>query len=208
MMNRSITGEKVKTSRNTEQMLQWAFGVEFAELYIPGEPEFTPPSFGLEYVALQRAELGISQIDGGGRSYCHDDADTVAAIVGALPAWLGGLGMSFLICNHAKAMNRPNWMPGAVPRFVPRTWKASGHEGETAVAEIIQYKSRGRTVTRKVLFTPVTLAPTSAQIAKMRVAYGRWWQALDAIRVDLKGASFKAYTITDDMPPERPWGEG
>ena len=64
--------------------LEWAFGVEKAQLELP-EPEGVfreGYGFGLEYILMQRAALGC-RIDAGRHkmgSYTHPDAEVVAAV--------------------------------------------------------------------------------------------------------------------------------
>ena len=115
-----------------QQILEWAFRIEKAQLELP-EPHNPERGegcgFGLEYVLLQRAALGC-QIDGGRHktgSYTHEDAEVVAATVAALPDALGGKRMAIRIAELARAGLTPDWMPGAVPRCVPVETRRNQH---------------------------------------------------------------------------------
>ena len=69
---------------SVQQALEWAFGIEHAQLELPEPPDperGQGVGFGLEYVLMQRAALGC-KVDGGHHkmgSYNHADAEVVAA---------------------------------------------------------------------------------------------------------------------------------
>ena len=86
-------GTKIKRALGVQAALEWAFGVEKAQLELPlpkgvAEEGF---GFGLEYVLLQRALLGC-KIEGGQHKmggYVHADAEVIAATVAGKPDTLG-----------------------------------------------------------------------------------------------------------------------
>jgi hypothetical protein len=60
------SGGKIKRAMGVQQALEWAFRVEKAQLELPHPSDVDAEGFGfgLEYVLLQRAELGC-KVDGG-----------------------------------------------------------------------------------------------------------------------------------------------
>ena len=201
-----------KRALGVQAILEWAFRVEKAQLELPppknaGEES---SSFGMEYVLIQRAQLGC-QIDGGRYkmgSYTHVDAEVVAATLASLPDVLGGLRMAIRVAELARAGMTPDWMPNAVPRCVPVETRRNQH-GERAVTEVVrvervQYRGRWRTV--EVLACPVTWSPHPQQIESVRQAYIDWWKALGWVREGLiEGGMLRDFEVTDAMPKVQPW---
>ena len=74
---------KVKRALGVQAILEWAFGVEKAQLELP-LPKDVPEEgfgFGMEYVLIERARLGC-KVDGGRHkigSYTHPDAEVIAS---------------------------------------------------------------------------------------------------------------------------------
>lgn len=205
-------GASVKRAMGVQTALEWAFGVEKAQLELP------PPKggaeegfgFGLEYILLQRAILGC-KIDGGQHkmgSYTHPDAEVIAATVAGMPDSLGGIRMAIRMTELARAGLTPDWMPGAVPRCVPVEMKRNQH-GERATTIVVgteRVKTRGKWRTVEVLACPVTWRPYREQIEAARRAYDDWWQALDWVRDGLNaGGLLREVEVTTAMPKARPW---
>ena len=74
-----------------------------------------------EYILLKRAALG-RKVDGGQYkigSFTHKDAKAIAATVAGIPESLAGKRMTISVVELARAGLTPDWMFGAVPRFVP-----------------------------------------------------------------------------------------
>lgn len=202
---------KVKRIVSVQQILEWAFGRECAQIRtdpharLEGEAR---PGIDTLWIMAQRADLGGVRIDTSiGRSYPHDDAEIVAAIVENLPSSRGGIGMAIRIAELARAGITPDWMPEARPRVVPVEWRDCKHGrfAKTDVAEVIKYRHRGRMVTREARFCPVTFAPSAAYIASARRGYLDWWGALQEIAVNLRCVELRDHLVTDQMPPHSPW---
>ena len=94
----------LKGAMSIQQALEWAFGVEKAQLELPepSDPERAHRSgFGLEYVLIQRAALGC-KVDGGQHKiggYTHEDAEVIAATVAGIPDHLGGKRMAIRVAE-------------------------------------------------------------------------------------------------------------
>ena len=91
-------GAKVKRALGVQAILEWAFGVEKAQLEVPLPRDVSKEGFGfgMEHVLNQRARLGC-KVDGGQHkigSYTHADAEVVAATLGGMPDSLGGKRMA------------------------------------------------------------------------------------------------------------------
>jgi hypothetical protein len=199
----SISSKRPKRSMPVQQALEWAFGKEKAELELPDRPDPERGvgfGFGLEFVLLQRAALGC-QIDGGqyklGR-YTHADAEVIAATVSLMPDSLGGKRMAIRVAELARAGMTPDWMPGVVPRCVPKETKNNQH-GE-------RVKTRGKWRTVELLACPVTWRPHPEQIASARRGYEEWWHALDWVRDGLMaGRMLREVEVSAAMPKVCPW---
>jgi hypothetical protein len=155
---------------------------------------------------MQRGLLGC-KIDGGGRSLGHDDAEVIASIVARLDVAAGGRGMAVELARLARAGMAPDWMPGAVPRCVPRDTRLTkyGLFARTEVVGQVVSTHRGRKVVRDVVCCPVTFHPSVARITAARKAYGSWLVALTALQGPLRRAGLRTVEITQDLPPRAPW---
>ena len=205
-------GQKTKRALGVQAALEWAFGVEKAQLELPlpkgvAEEGF---GFGLEYVLLQRAILGC-KIDGGQHKmggYVHADAEVIAATVAGMPDTLGGKRMAIRVAELARAGLTPDWMPGAVPRCVPVDIKRNRH-GDRAVSVVVDTARAlisGKWRIVEVRACPVTFTPTPQQIDAARQAYNDWWQALDWVRDGLiAGGMLREVEVRAVMPSSRPW---
>ena len=205
-------GQRTKRALGVQAALEWAFGVEKAQLELPPLKDLAEEGFGfgLEYILLQRAILGC-KIDGGQHkigSYTHPDAEVIAATVAGMPNSLGGIRMAIQVAELARAGMTPDWMPGVVPRCVPMEIKNNQH-GERATTIVVgteRVKTRGKWRTVDVLACPVTWRPHPEQIASARRGYQDWWQALDWVREGLiAGRMLREAAVTEAMPKVRPW---
>lgn len=205
-------GTKVKRALGVQAALEWAFRVEQAQLELPPPNDVTEEGFGfgLEYVLLQRAALGC-KVDGGQHklgSYTHPDAEVIAATVAGMPYNLGGIRMAIQVAELARAGLTPDWMPGVVPRCVPKETRNNQH-GERATTIVVgteQVKTRGKWRTVELLACPVTWRPHPEQIASARRSYEDWWHALDRVRDGLLvGGMLREVDVTATMPKSRPW---
>ncbi|OUS03989.1 hypothetical protein A9Q96_16920 [Rhodobacterales bacterium 52_120_T64] len=202
-----------KRALGVQAILEWAFRVEKAQLELlpPKNAGEESSGFGMEYVLIQRAQLGC-KIDGGRYkmgSYTHVDAEVVAATLAGMPDALGGIRMAIRVADLARAGMTPDWMPNTVPRCVPIEVRRNQH-GERAVTEVIgvegvQYRGRWRMV--EVLACPVTWSPHPQQIESARHAYVDWWQALGWVREGLlEGGMLLDLEVTEAMPRGQSWG--
>jgi hypothetical protein len=210
-----VGGTRVKRALGVQAALEWAFRVEKAQLELPPPKDVSEEGFGfgLEYVLLQRAELGC-KIDGGQHkmgSYTHPDAEVIAACVGGLPDSLGGKRMAIRVAEMARAGLTPDWLPGVVPRCVPMEIKNNQH-GERATTIVVgteRVKTRGKWRTVELLACPVTWRPHQEQIASARRGYEDWWRALGWVRDGLiAGGMLRDFDVTAAMPRARPWEVG
>lgn len=213
-MHQNIPGRGTKTRRalGVQALLEWAFRIEKAQLDLPAPPDVVDEGhgFGLEYVLLQRAQLGC-RVDGGRykpEASTHEDAETIAAIVAGLPDDLGGRRMAIRVAELARAGLTPDWMPGAVPRCVPVETRRNQH-GERSITVVVGTEhvfNRGRWRTVEVLACPVTWSPHPEQIAAARQGYEDWWQALGWIRDGLTSASaLTDFQVATTMSKRKPW---
>lgn len=200
-------------------LLHWAFGIEFASLDFDDLDTMAgtrQSSVSTSYRLMQQGLLGC-QIEGGGRSYPHRDADYVASVVAALDVGHGGRAMAIQIAELARADRVLDWMPNAKPKLCPMSTQTNRHgeRSRTEHAATLGAKGwpdqprrnrKGVIVYDKVLFTPCVWSPTAEGIAAKRRDYLRWWGAL----LDLRG-TFRAYgglkyhVVSDRMPAMKPW---
>ena len=210
-------GSRIKRALGVRAALEWAFGVEKAQLELPPQKDVTEEGFGfgLEYVLLQRAMLGC-KVDGGQHkmgSYTHPDAEVIAATVAGMPDSLGGIRMAIRVAELARAGLTPDWMPDAVPRCVPVETKQNQHgeRSATIVVGTVRIRvpgptARGTWRTIDILACPVTWRPHPEQIASARRGYEDWWLALDWVRDGLiAGGMLREVEVTAAMPKVRPW---
>ena len=205
-------GGKPKRALGVQAALEWAFRVEKAQLELPPRQDAEDESrgFGLEYVLMQRTILGC-KVDGGQYkmgSYTHPDAEVIAATVAGLPDSLGGIRMALRVTELARAGITPDWMPGAVPRCVPRETRENQH-GIRAITEVIgteRVLSRGKWRRVDVLHCPVIWRPHPEQIVSARRGYNDWWATLEWVRDGLvAGGVLVDVEVNAMMPKLRPW---
>ena len=205
-------GAKVKRVLGIQAALEWAFRVEQAQLELPLPKDVAEEGlgFGLEYVLMQCAMLGC-KVDGGQHkmgSDTHPDAEVIAATVAGMPNSLGGIRMAIQATELARTGMTPDWMPGVVPRCVPKQTKNNQH-GDRATTIVVgteRVKTRGKWRTVELLACPVTWRPHPEQIASARRGYDDWWQALDWVRDGQIGCGMlREIEVTTAMPGVRPW---
>lgn len=187
--------------------LEWAFGVECAALdFDEYRSDGERPGTDTIWRLMQRGQLGC-EIDGGGRSFAHDDADVIASFVAALPQGLGGRGMAVQIAALARAGMVPDCMPDATPRLVPVEWRNTRHGlfAKTEVIGSVVVRSRGREVRHDVTICPVTWSVTAQQVSRARQHYLDWWQALLHLRTRLRAAGLRSLRVGLEMPVLTPW---
>jgi hypothetical protein len=214
-----------------ERLVEWTFGTEKAQLEPTRKGRVAVPShLGMGsswHGMIQMAVLGI-RVDtspagatflAAGRA--HGDADAVAAVLAGLVA-TGEIEAraAHALVDHGRAGTRPTWMPGAVPRVVPRPhpntpgdadsgWVYNQH-GRQARTEVVRtypdVDKRGRPRQFESRVCPIAWAPTTQQIATAREHYLAWWTALHELRERLiEGRVLGAHTLTREMPEAMPW---
>lgn len=220
---KSLRGQGFSTRHKKEltaqQIIEWAFRVEHARLELPRdpgqEPERWAASFGLEYVMIQRAKLGV-QVDGGHSKMdqTHEDAETVAAVVAGLPDRLGGPLTAITVAECGRRGAPPDWMPGAVSRLVPVEWVERAGKPRRARTEVDHYipvqelpTSRRRPRTRRfeVRFCPCRWEPDPQTIACARSLYTEWWHAIAYLADALAHAPLRHHRALPHLPPRAPW---
>lgn len=213
---------KEKREMAIRSAVEWAFGIEKAQLDLPDTRDIEDRGygFGTEYVLMQRARLGGVKIDGGGRSYPHDDADMISAVVATIPRGLGGIPIAIRVAECGRNLTTPDWMPEAQTRILPVEWRARNQLGRWAKTEVIRRgintihtphpKNPARTIKRRVPYTeewcPITVEDHPQEIAAARREYSRWRAALAFVRDVLReGDLLGSIEITMTLPPDRPW---
>lgn len=214
--------EIVKRRMPVQDLLHWAFAIEYAQLDLPDlrEHEDRGIGFGMEHMLLERARLGTQVDSSKGTSSAHQDAELVAATVRHLPESVGGLRMAVRVVELARAGLIPDWMPNAVPRLYPSSVQQSNGDwvmGKPEVVSIIYEdvfvphpknpkKHIKRQKQTKVMATPCRWIPSRYQISRSRELYIEWWIALVEIQHRLKGhKGLRKYEVTDHLPQMKPW---
>lgn len=197
----------------------WAFSVEKVrlEFYELGDTSGAA-RMGVDgiWLMIQRGQLGC-QIDSGGSSDPAWDAEVIASAVTNLPERWGGRAMATQIAALARAGMVPDWMGDARPRFNPSEVDQNQHGWTAKTAEAQHLGSRGwpvqerrgrkgRVVKEPVLYCPVFLCPTQAEIARARRRYLDWYGALLWLHGDLKATGIlSTVALADEFPPMTPW---
>lgn len=217
-MGKAVVARGVKRAIGIQELLVWAFRRECAQLDFPGE-EFRTSGYGYASSTariIQHEQLGCN-VDGGGRSEPHPDADLVASAVAVLPESVGGRHMAISIAEWARADSVPDWMPGATPRIHPADTYTNQHGVRARTADAgglgnhgwppqARRNRKGVVVHDKVLFSPVVIRPTAAEIGRAQRAYLDWYRALFELRCTFQIAGdLTAFEVTDQMPARAPW---
>ncbi len=192
-------------------LIQWAFQCEMAGLNFD---ELEGVLFGAGYVSstfriMQHEQLGCS-IDGGGRSACHPDADTVVQFLAVLPGVYGGRRMALRIAELARAGQVPDPMAGAKPKIEPKEWARNPH-GQYAKTEFAAHyyvTGRGGRRLKEFRLCPIRWINSQKEIDQARNAYNMWWMALLEMQLNFRGSDdLTAFKVTPAMPPATPWKE-
>lgn len=201
--------------------LQWAFADQAAQIELPSDVVrgHGYASAGTECRLLEAKQLGCTP-DGGGAKLdrVHEDAEALAAALRTLPDRKGGLRMALRVAETARSGVVPDWMPGAVPRCVPQTWRRANQHGvrlgkaeKVGEVVVVEMRRAGRSVraVRKVvdvMATPVTWEPSPQRIQAARREYRKWWHALLHVqRTVLMAGGLRRHELTADMPAGAPW---
>lgn len=212
-----------KRSLPIQALLEWAFRKECVSLELPGPERYTErPSFGMEYVLIERARLGGVKIDGGGglkHKDTHEDAEAIAAIVSNLPESLGGRRMALCVAECARSGLTPDWMPGAHPKIEPAQWcrprgRWQGKTEKIGVYVEVFHRPHPRNPKRvrkyekrhDIMWTPITWAIHPKTISAARAEYEAWRAALGYCRDALIASRvMRDSTVTGALPAARPW---
>lgn len=196
------------------QLLEWAFGREYAQLNLPDTRDHGT-GFGVEYVLMQRAKLGVTIDAGRGGSDPHEDAEAVAGVVSRLDR-----PRAVLVAQVARSGIEPDWMEGAVPKIAPAAWLYNRHLGRRMgqqqkvgvyVETIkVRHPKNPRKFIRKskhhdVMWVPTTWVLHPETIRAAREEYAAWASALREIHAGLQEVPMRRYAVTDQLPVVRPW---
>lgn len=194
-----------------QRALEWAFGVEHARIDfdLTGARQFDRVGVSPEYVLMQRARLGCN-VDGGGVSGVHPDAELIAAAVEALPEGCGGRRMAVLVAECARAGGAPDWRGDERPRVVPCGWdiqEDGSWSAHVRQGDEYQFMGRQRQVRRgRATFCPVRITGGAASVAVARRTYLGWYGALlHLAHVIGQPGYLSSVGITPQLPPLSPW---
>lgn len=203
--------KRAKRELSIQRALEWAFAVEHARIDfdLTGAREFDRIGISPEYVLMQRARMGCN-VDGGGASGSHPDAELIAAAVEALPEGCGGRQMAVLVAECARAGGAPDWRGDDRTRVVPMGWdlQPDGRwSAQVRQGEEYQFTGRQRQVRRgRTLFCPVRFAGGAASVAAARRAYLGWYGALLHLAHDIGREGYlSSIRVTDQLPVLSPW---
>lgn len=201
----------VKRTIDVEELLVWVYQRQRAHQVLRGvglnAGEATAAGLfvqerSMTQVVAERLALGCA-VDGskhviGGRGDVHPDAEAVHAVVMTLPADLRSL-----LIRHAERGDRPDWMPGARMRFVPRLGWRAGREGREAVSETLREYYPGARVRRSVAVTEVRVAPSPELVLAERHVWLLWRGALDLLHARLP--ALRSRSVVASPLPVRAW---
>ncbi|GGW24050.1 hypothetical protein GCM10011452_09320 [Gemmobacter lanyuensis] len=194
-----------------QRALEWAFGVEHARIDfdLTGARQFDRVGVSPEYVLMQRARLGCN-VDGGGVSGVHPDAELIAAAVEALPEGCGGRRMAVLVAECARAGGAPDWRGDERRRVVPKGWDLQDDGSWSAhVEQGDEYRfvaARSRVRTGRATYCPVSITGGVWSVAAARRAYLGWYGALlHLAHVVGQPGYLSSVAITGQLPPLSPW---
>lgn len=193
-------------------LLEWTFRSEKAVLEFDqiAATSGERPGISPEWRLMQNKLIGC-EIDGGGRSDPHVDAEVVAATVAVLPDAFGGSRMALTIAELARSGREPDWRADGAMRCEPREWRRCKHGLRAKVQKmpIRTYWHRGalRSYTPEVC--PIVYRNTPDAVAAMRRAYLAWRGALMEIAYNLRSTrALTCHRLTDALPPVSPWAKG
>ena len=164
----------VDGAADVEALVRWAVRDQAAVAAVGGR---TGPdgylSFGRMVDTVARYGAAIQW---GAAGACDRDPHPLAVEV---MRWVGGDDAGVLVATHALCETRPDWMPGAVPKWQPVRWKK---EGRLAQSEIDW-------IGRRPLYTKVTMTPDPKVVWRARSDWLDWWDRLDSVAEFVTGAT-------------------
>ncbi|WP_216647016.1 hypothetical protein [Roseovarius sp. THAF27] len=196
-------------------LLEWAFAVEHAQLEYD---DLRDTGIVREYAARSQTAnvcdmlaigkdgargIGVRVDATPGRSYPHEDADLVAAMVKIALPWR----LATMVAELARAGRTPDWGQDMRPRVEPREWRNTRHGAyaKTEKMGVVQYVSRGRVRAAPLMACPIVYRDTAQEIARVRRGYLEWWSALLSVRCALANNEMRRFALTETMPCQRPW---
>ena len=187
-----------------ERLLIWTFRDQKAHIVIgrgEGLSDQEAAQDGVEIrrsstcgiAAIERLGLLGVRVDGGGPSagHLHEDAEAVHRVVMAL-----GRGLAGLLVRHAVDADRPDWMPGAVPRPVAK-YRPNGRV-------VISYNREDRG--RDYGWCPIEWTLSQVRIDAARLAYATWRHAIAGLVRQLP--NLHAFIALAPSAPIDPWKNG
>ncbi|WP_147112132.1 hypothetical protein [Tateyamaria sp. syn59] len=200
---RGAPDERKHRSLSVQATLEWAFADEGASL------DYGDLSIGGGLAdscarLMQQGNLGGVRIDTSpGRSLPADGAQAVAC---AVAATFADRGQAVEIARFAKARRCPDWGEGRRLEVVPKRWEPGREGRQSIVLSSWQHlKTRGGVQRCRVSVCPVRIANDASTIGELRRNYNSWRMALLWLRPALQALDLKWISVTDELPPQRPW---
>lgn len=197
--------------------LEWAFSTECAQMDAVELDGVSGAARGkamsAEAVLLSRAALGATVDTSVGRSSPADDAEVIASVLRGTAA---NFSTAVWVADLARARRTPDWMEDETPRIAPVDWcyGRGGARGKTLDSSTlggggwphqVRRSRKGGIIRVPVMFTPCRWSITAQQIRQVRQDYLAWWETLLWVGGELRGIKFDRFTVSDEMPPLRPW---
>lgn len=202
-----------------EQALQWAFGVEYAQLTLPtNKPLTARTGVSQEYRMIQEAAtLGTSIDRSSGRAKVAEDADLIAAELSRYATEGKSASLVARVAEHARSWTRPDWLEGLEPRLEPAAW-TGGKTRQPKTKLLRAYyvdktyphpRNPARLITKRVKVedrvTPVVWNIHPDEIVAAREDYTRWRSVLDWLLGRLVNARLSRIKLNEKLPPAKPW---
>ncbi|QBX34604.1 hypothetical protein E4191_07680 [Paracoccus liaowanqingii] len=206
---------RITRSMSVQDALAWAFLTEKAVLDFDqyGAHEFDRPGVDTIWIMAERHKVGVN-VDGGGTSDPHPDAQIIAAAVEALPDALGGRKMATQIAELARARSAPDWGQGERLAITPCGWDWDNDQGcfvagVSRTGSLWVWRDRHRNKREhKGDVCAISYTGTASMAAAKRRNYLAWCGALlDLWAVLRRDGVLDTITITDVLPPLAPWRE-
>ena len=200
-----------------EDLLGWTYRVQRADIVIDrgyglhpierqadGIPVFRASTDGVA-ACMRSGATGTSGRAGAAsiKADLHPDAERVHKTV----MMMGGDDAS-LIIRHAKAADRPAWLPGARHRFEPMWKGARKIDAETGLPikgsyDVIREVDRNRHTVR--VFCPIIEYDGPEYVGAKREISGRWHRALVTLADHFIEAPLDDHVIVQWRVPAKPW---
>lgn len=177
----------VDGAADVEALVRWAVRDQAAVAAIGGR--LGPDgylSFGRMVDTVARYGAAIQW---GAAGACDRDPHPLAVEV---MRWVGGDDAGVLVATHALCETRPDWMPGAVPKWEPKERDGRGRARSVRCA-----------VRHRALYTPVRMNPDPHAIEVRRRQWGDWWERLDSLADGVTQAT--GVQVRKPRFPRYPW---